>query len=558
MSLWNQCLERLRQELPTQQFSMWIRPLVCEEQGGVVALYAPNRFVLDWVRDKYLNNITALLREFAGADAPQLRLEVMSRNSVNRSQPTAGNAAGSLHSTNGDSYTNNTTTVNSPNQASNSNYSAPQFTNRNDESQVQHSSYQRQPTLPQETNAAMGSKGGEHFGYKDQNKDLSAYSQQADQNNTDARNVDPNGQNHYGNHAPRSSTPPKVIPIPEAMKHKSNINPTYQFDNFVEGKSNQLARAAATQVANNPGGSYNPLFIYGGTGLGKTHLLHAVGNGIVANNGDAKIVYMHSERFVQDMVKALQNNAIEDFKRFYRSVDALLIDDIQFFANKERSQEEFFHTFNALLEGNQQIILTSDRYPKEIDGVEDRLKSRFGWGLTIAIEPPELETRVAILMRKAAENRIHLPNEVAFFIAKRLRSNVRELEGALNRVIANANFTGRPITIDFVREALRDLLALQEKLVTVDNIQKTVADYYKIKVADILSKRRSRSVARPRQVAMALAKELTNHSLPELGNAFGGRDHTTVLHACRKIEQLREESHDIKEDYKNLIRTLSS
>ena len=558
MSLWNQCLERLRQELPTQQFSMWIRPLVCEEQGGVVALYAPNRFVLDWVRDKYLNNITALLREFAGADAPQLRLEVMSRNSVNRSQPTAGNAAGSVHSTNGGSYTNNTTTVNSPNQASNSNYSAPQFTNRNDESQVQHSSYQRQPTLPQDSDAAMGSNGGDHLGYKDQNKDLSAYSQQADQNNTAARNADPNGQNHYGNHAPRSSTPPKVIPIPEAMKHKSNINPTYQFDNFVEGKSNQLARAAATQVANNPGGSYNPLFIYGGTGLGKTHLLHAVGNGIVANNGDAKIVYMHSERFVQDMVKALQNNAIEDFKRFYRSVDALLIDDIQFFANKERSQEEFFHTFNALLEGNQQIILTSDRYPKEIDGVEDRLKSRFGWGLTIAIEPPELETRVAILMRKAAENRIHLPNEVAFFIAKRLRSNVRELEGALNRVIANANFTGRPITIDFVREALRDLLALQEKLVTVDNIQKTVADYYKIKVADILSKRRSRSVARPRQVAMALAKELTNHSLPELGNAFGGRDHTTVLHACRKIEQLREESHDIKEDYKNLIRTLSS
>ena len=555
MSLWNQCLERLRQELPTQQFSMWIRPLVCEEQGGVVALYAPNRFVLDWVRDKYLNNITALLREFAGADAPQLRLEVMSRNSVNRSQPATGNAAGSVHSSNGDSYTNSSTTVNSPNHGHNSNNSAPQFTNRNDDSQVQHSSYQRQPTIPQNSNVASGS---DHFNYKDQNKDLGAYSQQADQNNTAARNVDPNGHNHYGNHAPRSSTPPKVIPIPEAMKHKSNINPTYQFDNFVEGKSNQLARAAATQVANNPGGSYNPLFIYGGTGLGKTHLLHAVGNGIVANNGDAKIVYMHSERFVQDMVKALQNNAIEDFKRFYRSVDALLIDDIQFFANKERSQEEFFHTFNALLEGNQQIILTSDRYPKEIDGVEDRLKSRFGWGLTIAIEPPELETRVAILMRKAAENRIHLPNEVAFFIAKRLRSNVRELEGALNRVIANANFTGRPITIDFVREALRDLLALQEKLVTVDNIQKTVADYYKIKVADILSKRRSRSVARPRQVAMALAKELTNHSLPELGNAFGGRDHTTVLHACRKIEQLREESHDIKEDYKNLIRTLSS
>ena len=278
----------------------------------------------------------------------------------------------------------------------------------------------------------------------------------------------------------------------------------------------------------------------------------------MARKPNAKVVYMHSERFVQDMVKALQNNAIEEFKRYYRSVDALLIDDIQFFANKERSQEEFFHTFNALLEGNQQIILTSDRYPKEINGVEDRLKSGFGWGLTVAIEPPELETRVAILMKKADENDIRLPGEVAFFIAKRLRSNVRELEGALNRVIANANFTGRAITIDFVREALRDLLALQEKLVTIDNIQKTVAEYYKIKVADLLSKRRSRSVARPRQMAMALAKELTNHSLPEIGDAFGGRDHTTVLHACRMIEQLREESHDIKEDFSNLIRTLSS
>ncbi|TXZ87283.1 chromosomal replication initiator protein DnaA, partial [Vibrio cholerae] len=342
------------------------------------------------------------------------------------------------------------------------------------------------------------------------------------------------------------------------ITHRSNVNPKHKFNNFVEGKSNQLGLAAARQVSDNPGAAYNPLFLYGGTGLGKTHLLHAVGNAIVDNNPNAKVVYMHSERFVQDMVKALQNNAIEEFKRYYRSVDALLIDDIQFFANKERSQEEFFHTFNALLEGNQQIILTSDRYPKEISGVEDRLKSRFGWGLTVAIEPPELETRVAILMKKAEDHQIHLPDEVAFFIAKRLRSNVRELEGALNRVIANANFTGRPITIDFVREALRDLLALQEKLVTIDNIQKTVAEYYKIKVADLLSKRRSRSVARPRQLAMALAKELTNHSLPEIGDAFGGRDHTTVLHACRKIEQLREESHDIKEDYSNLIRTLSS
>ena len=558
MSLWNQCLERLRQELPTQQFSMWIRPLVPQEEEGVVALFAPNRFILDWVRDKYLDNITGLLLEFAGPNAPQLRLDVMSRESLSRSRaaasPAPQQAQNQGHNENqgqavSQSYNQAPSQSFSQSSGQSSNpYSGRSSGNMNGQAGTdQQSIDNNNNTAPSSPVQASARSAMPQTGYSQQSHSTS---------NHDNRQYD---QRSAGSNTKRSvSQQPKVIPIPEAAKHKSNINPTYQFDNFVEGKSNQLARAAATQVANNPGSSYNPLFIYGGTGLGKTHLLHAVGNGIVANNENAKIVYMHSERFVQDMVKALQNNAIEDFKRFYRSVDALLIDDIQFFANKERSQEEFFHTFNALLEGNQQIILTSDRYPKEIDGVEDRLKSRFGWGLTIAIEPPELETRVAILMRKAAENRIHLPNEVAFFIAKRLRSNVRELEGALNRVIANANFTGRPITIDFVREALRDLLALQEKLVTVDNIQKTVADYYKIKVADILSKRRSRSVARPRQVAMALAKELTNHSLPELGNAFGGRDHTTVLHACRKITQLREESHDIKEDYKNLIRTLSS
>jgi chromosomal replication initiator protein len=343
-----------------------------------------------------------------------------------------------------------------------------------------------------------------------------------------------------------------------AEEFESNIHPEYTFDNFVEGKSNQLARAAAIQVAENPGGVYNPLFVYGGTGLGKTHLLHAVGNGIMAHKKDAKVFYIRAERFVQDMVNSIRNSSTNEFKRYYRSVDALLIDDIQFFANKKGSQEEFFHTFNALLEGNQQIIMTSDHYPKEIEGVEDRLKSRFGWGLTIAIEPPELETRVAILMRKAEERGLNMPHEVAFFIAKRLRSNVRELEGALNRVVANVQLTGRPITIDFVREALRDLIAAQEKLVTIDNIQKTVAEYYNIKLADILSKRRSRSVARPRQLAMALAKELTNHSLPEIGDAFGGRDHTTVLHACRKIQELKDAQNDIKEDYRNLIRTLSS
>ncbi|WP_298771003.1 chromosomal replication initiator protein DnaA [uncultured Shewanella sp.] len=460
VSLWQQCISRLQDELSAQQFSMWIRPLQAEMEANVLVIYAPNRFVLDWVRDKYINIISQFFVEQMGNDAPQLRFDIGSRPSAKPQAPAK-------------------TVSKAPNVAASRSNSKPAFN-------TPHSD----PT----TNA----------------------------------------------------------------NHRSNINPTYQFSNFVEGKSNQLGKAAALQVAENPGGAYNPLFLYGGTGLGKTHLLHAVGNGIIKNKPDAKVVYMHSERFVQDMVKALQNNAIEEFKRYYRSVDALFIDDIQFFANKDRSQEEFFHTFNALLEGNHQVILTSDRYPKEIDGVEDRLKSRFGWGLTVAIEPPELETRVAILMRKAQESGFNLPDEVAFFIAKRLRSNVRELEGALNRVIANANFTGRPITIDFVREALRDLLALQEKLVTIDNIQKTVAEYYKIKMADMLSKRRSRSVARPRQMAMALSKELTNHSLPEIGDAFGGRDHTTVLHACRKIAQLREESHDIKEDYANLIRTLSS
>jgi chromosomal replication initiator protein len=304
----------------------------------------------------------------------------------------------------------------------------------------------------------------------------------------------------------------------------------------VEGKSNQLARAAASQVVENPGKSYNPLFIYGGVGLGKTHLMQAIGNAALTRDPSCRVCYVHSERFVGDMVKGLQHNTISEFKRFYRSLDALLIDDIQFFARKERSQEEFFHTFNALLEGQRQIVLTCDRYPKEENGLEERLKSRFGWGLTVAIEPPELETSVAILMSKAASEDAALPEEVAFFIAKRIRSNVRELEGALRRVIANSRFTGQPISLDFAKDALKDLLALQDRLVSIENIQKTVADYFKIRVADLLSKRRSRSIARPRQIAMTLAKELTNHSLPEIGDAFGGRDHTTVLHGCRRIK----------------------
>lgn len=342
------------------------------------------------------------------------------------------------------------------------------------------------------------------------------------------------------------------------ISHQPHLVENYTFNNFVEGKSNQLALAAARQVAQNPGDSYNPLFLYGGVGLGKTHLMHAVGNALKLENPSARVVYLHSERFVADMVKALQLNAISDFKRYYRSVDALLIDDIQFFAKKDRSQEEFFHTFNALLEGGQQMILTCDRYPKEIDGLEERLKSRFGWGLTVSVEPPELETRVAILMKKASQARVDLPPDAAFFIAQKIRSNVRELEGALKRVIASAHFTGNPIDIDLIRESLKDLLALQDKQISQDNIQRTVAEYYKIKVADLMSRRRSRSVARPRQVAMALAKELTNHSLPEIGDSFGGRDHTTVLHACRKIKELRETNSDIREDYKNLLRSLTT
>lgn len=361
-------------------------------------------------------------------------------------------------------------------------------------------------------------------------------------------------------HQPATARTPTLAPapvrdIPAVLG--SRLNPDFTFANFVEGKSNQLGRAAAFQVSENPGRAYNPLFIYGGVGLGKTHLMHAVGNMIKVRNERARVAYVHSERFVGDMVKALQHNTINDFKTAYRSLDALLIDDIQFFAGKDRSQEEFFHTFNALFEGQQQIILTCDRYAKEIDGLEERLKSRFGWGLSVAIEPPELETCVAILMSKAAATHVDLPEEVAFFIAKRIRSNVRELEGALRRVVANSQFTGRPITMDFAKEALRDLLALQDRLVTIENIQKTVAEYFKIRVADLLSKRRSRSIARPRQVAMALSKELTSHSLPEIGDAFGGRDHTTVLHACRVIKGLRESNTRTSEDYSNLLRTLA-
>ena len=475
---WQKCTEYLKDELPSQQFNTWIRPLRAEHDAGVLALFAPNRFILDWVKSKFLDRIQQILAELTEHPV-QVELHV-TQQEFRRAAVAEVNTADAV---------------------------------------------EREPTPPIQTPPRIQTPSAPTIHTRPPSPRLN-------------RNVD--------------------TIIEGKLRHRGALNTENNFDNFVVGKSNQLARAAAIQVAENPGYAYNPLFIYGGVGLGKTHLMHAIGNYLVEKKPDAKVVYLHSETFVATMVTALQLNAISEFKRFYRSVDALLIDDIQFFAGKERSQEEFFHTFNALLEGGQQIILTCDRYHKEINGLEERLKSRFGWGLTVAVEPPELETRAAILMNKAELCNIDLPYEAALFIAQRLRSNVRELEGALKRVIAHANFKGAPIDLDLIKEALRDLFALQDKLVTIDNIQRSVAEYYKIKMADMLSKRRNRSVARPRQVAMTLSKELTNHSLPEIGDAFGGRDHTTVLHACKQINKLRHSSIDIQEDYNNLLRSLSS
>lgn len=507
---------RLQGELPAQQFNTWIRPLKADANADGLRLFAPNRFVLDWVNDKFLQRIREIVAE---AGQGSVELGVVPRQEA--------------------------AFIGAP----------PGMANR-DKPTFNHTNSYRSPSPIVEARPAFNEKyAGDNFEQAFDSSATGLYRDVvgeipvAEQDVFTERDTEKEG---LGNRRLARED------IEGGLTHRNYLNTSFTFANFVEGKSNQLGLAAATQVAENPGGSYNPLFIYGGVGLGKTHLMHAVGNALINRRPNAKVVYLHSERFVADMVKALQLNAINDFKRYYRSVDALLIDDIQFFAGKERSQEEFFHTFNALLEGGQQIILTCDRYPKEINGLEERLKSRFGWGLTVAIEPPELETRVAILMKKARQAAMDLPNDAAFFIAQRIRSNVRELEGALKRVIANAHFTGRPISIDLVREALKDLLALQDRLVSVDNIQRVVAEYYKIKVSDLHSKRRSRSVARPRQVAMHLAKELTNHSLPEIGDAFGGRDHTTVLHACRKIKELLDSDADIREDVKNLLRTLTT
>lgn len=442
---WETCLDRLRVELTPQQFNTWIKPLACQENGNGLKISAPNRFILDWVRDKFSVRLQEWAQSHYGADTP---LEFS--------------------------------------------------------------------LLPRAASAQAPS-------------------------------------------AAHISTAPAPAPVAEEVApSRLRTNPQFTFDNFVSGRANQLARAAAMQVAENPGQAYNPMFIYGGVGLGKTHLLLAIGNQIRQANPVARISYIHANDYVNDMVKAYRHRNFEDFKKHYLTLDVLLVDDIQFFAQKDRTQEEFFYVFNALIENKKQIVITSDTFPKDLSGIEDRLKSRFAWGLTVAIEPPELEMRVAILQKKAQADNNKLDEDVAFFIAKQVRSNVRELEGALKRVAAYAKFSDKPITVNLVKDALRDLIASAHKQVSIENIQKTVADFYKIKVADMYSKKRTRNLARPRQIAMALAKELTPLSLPEIGDSFGGRDHTTVLHACRKVAELREQEQSISRDYLVLLQTLTS
>jgi chromosomal replication initiator protein len=445
LAAWPLCLERLQAELSAEDFHTWVKPLQPAAQGGGLALYAPNAFVVETVRERYFARILELLRHFSGEDELPVRLEV---GALSRPEaPKAKSPEGRL-------------------------------------------------TLP--------------------------------------------------------ALAPRV-----ADDYASNLDPNYSFDTFVEGKSNQLGKSAVLQVAQNPGRAYNPLLLYGGTGLGKTHLMHAAGNQMRAVNPAMKVLYLRSEQFFSAMMKALAEKSMDQFKRQFHSVDALLIDDIQFFAGKDRTQEEFFHTFNALFDGKQQIILTCDRYPKEVENLEPRLKSRLGWGLSVAIEPPDFETRAAILLTKAHARGIKLPDDVAYLIARRMRSNVRDLEGALNTLAARANFTGRNITVEFAQETLRDLLRAQQQAISIANIQKTVADYYGLRLVELNGKSRTRSLVRPRQIAMGLAKELTEHSLPEIGDAFGGRDHTTVLHACRVVKELLENDGKLREDWEKLVRKLT-
>lgn len=442
-SFWRFCLAQFEKELPPQQFTTWIKPLQIRTDGDALTLVAPNRFVQQWIRDRFLVRIEQLAREHLQRPI-EVRLALAEREIPN--------------------------------------------------------------TAPNPTPAAATAGG---------------------------------------------------VAKPSS-REVSRLNPAFTFDTFVTGKANDLARAAAMQVAERPGSAYNPLFIYGGVGLGKTHLIQAIGNHLRAHAPDTKIRYIHAEQYVSDVVRAYQHKSFDDFKRYYHSLDLLLIDDIQFFSGKNRTQEEFFYAFNALIEAHRQVVITCDTYPREISGMENRLISRFGWGLTVSVEPPELEMRVAILLKKAEAEGVRLDENVAFFLARHIQSNVRELEGGLKRVLAYARFTGHPLSVDVCRDALRDLLAIQHRQISIENIQKTVADYYKIKVSEMYSKRRSRNVARPRQVAMALAKELTQLSLPDIGEAFGGRDHTTVLHACRKIALLKSTNSDLTRDFNSLLKVLRS
>ena len=512
VATWQKCIYCLKNELPSQQFNTWIRPLRFINGNNTLYLLAPNKFILEWVKDHFLGRIEEIIKDNSQGQTPIIILEIAAAEKL-----PADISLDQALST-----------------ADLTNVQEPQAEHDESRSRISEILDTNKPDTSDNYSGRLVSSAG---GMPSSMAPFNTVG-----NNQSAGKIQS----------------PGTSPNSRKQRYKGELNPNYTFNNFIEGKSNQIARAASAQVADNPGGAYNPLFIYGGVGLGKTHLMHAIGNHLREQNPGANVVYLHSQTFVGSMVSALQLNAISEFKRYYHSVDALLIDDIQFFANKERSQEEFFHTFNAIFESGRQIIMTCDKYHSEINGLEERLKSRFGWGLSVAVEPPELETRAAILINKANHEQVYLANEEAMFMAQKLRSNVRELEGALKKVIAHARFMGTDISIQLIKEALKDLLAIQNKLISVDNIQRTVAEYYKIKMADMVSKRRNRSIARPRQMAMCLSKELTNHSLPEIGNLYGGRDHTTVLHACRTINDLRQSSTDIYEDYQNLLRSLSS
>ncbi|MBS4058127.1 MAG: chromosomal replication initiator protein DnaA [Bacteroidales bacterium] len=458
-NFWSHCLAHFEQSLNPQQLNTWIRPLTVEQNDGAITVTAPNNFVAQWVKNKFLGEIEVLATSFFQEKIlVQLVIGHASKNALNK--PALASVT-------------------------------------------------PEPVKPASPTAFTGGK------------------------------------------------PEKTTPTEPSHFNESRINPLFNFDNFVPGKANDLARAAAFQVADNPGSGYNPLFVYGGVGLGKTHLMQAIGNRLLQQNNKAKVKYIHADRYVSDMVRAVRANSFDDFKRRYDTLDLLLIDDIQFFAGKERTQEQFFYTFNTLIEEHKQVIITSDTFPKDLEGIEERLKSRFSWGLTVMLEPPELEMRVAILLDKARQDKVNLDEGTAFFIAKQVRSNVRELEGALKRVIAFSRFNKLTISVDVAKEALKDLLAVQNRQVSIENIQKTVADYYKIKVADMFSKKRTRNLARPRQVAMSLARELTDLSFPEIGQSFGGRDHTTVLHACNKIEELKATEQPLRRDYTFLVQVLT-